>query len=88
MILVEAKNPGKLFEDTAGDGWVRVERRVRPRRGSFIAPSPHGDWFWGRSLNWDQRTTDGTAKVNPPGAKVRLDSLPEGRENGEGPDGA
>ena len=24
-----AKNPGKLFEDTAGAGWVRVERGVR-----------------------------------------------------------
>ena len=32
MILVGAKNPGKLFEDTAGDGWVRVERAVRRGR--------------------------------------------------------
>jgi len=29
MILVEAKNPGKLCEDTADAGWVRVERGVR-----------------------------------------------------------
>jgi len=33
MILAGAKNPGKLFEDTAGAGWVRVERGVRPRVG-------------------------------------------------------
>jgi len=29
MILAGAKNPGNLFEDTAGAGWVRVERGVR-----------------------------------------------------------
>jgi len=29
MILAGAKDSGKLFEDTAGAGWVRVERGVR-----------------------------------------------------------
>jgi len=33
MILTGAKNPGKLFEEPAGAGWVRVERGVRPRGG-------------------------------------------------------
>ena len=41
MILAGAKNPGKLFEDTAGAGWVRVERGVRPEVIVGIVPGHH-----------------------------------------------
>ena len=34
-----------MFEDTAGAGWVRVERRVRPPNGSGTS-STRWRWVW------------------------------------------
>ena len=44
MILTGAKNAGKLFEEPAGAGWVRVERGVRPR-GAGGTLSARSSWI-------------------------------------------